>query len=418
MDTVLEPLCGNSDSEHEPQGSEGYPSSVFLEALFIVESMNQTRWSSLTAVILLSALTLMPASQAKDVLVVPTLPQDGLSQNPVSQPQEDVQMSPSSPAIFAEIEASGLTDLVSDPASSPVKVGSVQSASRAVSEGDGVALVVPHEYNQQRAATLYVRNIPVLTFLDRQGQPVYKDVATDSASSSPLTTAIEADKNLADPSVRKPASESVLGESDTDEMDPVWQASRVAAGINELSRQLSDTEITVRWDSDRVSYIVSQGDTEIASVNLYTILPDTTGNWEEDALQVTNRLRRLLHQDPPLRELEHSRIPPAESIVAVVSRQILNGWASWYGPGFHGGHSASGEAFNPKAMTAAHLTLPFGTQVRVTNLNNGRSVVVRINDRGPYGGGRILDVSQGAASALGMIESGVVRVRVDVLGSP
>ena len=415
MDTVLEPLCGNSDSEHEPQGSEGYPSSVFLEALFIVESMNQTRWSSLTAVILLSALTLMPASQAKDVLVVPTLPQDGLSQNPVSQPQEDVQMSP---AISAEIEASGLTDLVSDPASSPVKVGSVQSASRAVSEGDGVALVVPHEYNQQRAATLYVRNIPVLTFLDRQGQPVYKDVATDSASSSPLTTAIEADKNLADPSVRKPASESVLGESDTDEMDPVWQASRVAAGINELSRQLSDTEITVRWDSDRVSYIVSQGDTEIASVNLYTILPDTTGNWEEDALQVTNRLRRLLHQDPPLRELEHSRIPPAESIVAVVSRQILNGWASWYGPGFHGGHSASGEAFNPKAMTAAHLTLPFGTQVRVTNLNNGRSVVVRINDRGPYGGGRILDVSQGAASALGMIESGVVRVRVDVLGSP
>lgn len=415
MDTVLEPLCWNSDSEHEPQGSEGYPSSVFLEALFIVESMNQTRWSSLTAVILLSALTLMPASQAKDVLVVPTLPQDGLSQNPVSQPQEDVQMSPS---ISAEIEASGLTDLVSDPASSPVKVGSVQSASRAVSEGDGVALVVPHEYNQQRAATLYVRNIPVLTFLDRQGQPVYKDVATDSASSSPLTTAIEADKNLADPSVRKPASESVLGESDTDEMDPVWQASRVAAGINELSRQLSDTEITVRWDSDRVSYIVSQGDTEIASVNLYTILPDTTGNWEEDALQVTNRLRRLLHQDPPLRELEHSRIPPAESIVAVVSRQILNGWASWYGPGFHGGHSASGEAFNPKAMTAAHLTLPFGTQVRVTNLNNGRSVVVRINDRGPYGGGRILDVSQGAASALGMIESGVVRVRVDVLGSP
>jgi rare lipoprotein A len=93
----------------------------------------------------------------------------------------------------------------------------------------------------------------------------------------------------------------------------------------------------------------------------------------------------------------------------------MNGWASWYGPGFHGAYSANGEVFNARAMTAAHLTLPFGTQVRVTNLDNGRSVVVRINDRGPYIGGRILDVSEAAASALGMINSGVAPVRVDVL---
>jgi len=365
----------------------------------------------------------MPLSQAKDVDVVPALPQDGLSQDPVSQPQEDLhnfhkESSPPSPSVLAEIEASALTNAASEPASSSVKVGSMQSVSPSVSEADGVALVVPHEYNQQRAATLYVRNIPVLTFLDRQGQPVYADVASYSSPSTPLPSSAQQDKNLADPGARKPASGDVLEASEADEMDPVWQASRVAAGINELSRQLSDTEITVRWDSDRVSYIVSQGDTEIASIDLYTILPDTTGNWEEDALQATNRLRRLLHQDPPLRKLDHSRIPPADPVVAVVSRQILNGWASWYGPGFHGAYSASGEAFNPHAMTAAHLSLPFGTQVRVTNLDNGRSVVVRINDRGPYGGGRILDVSQGAAAALGMINSGVVRVRVDVLGSP
>lgn len=363
----------------------------------------------------------MPVSQATNVQVVPALPQDGLSQDPVSQPQEGLHnfhnlSSPPSPAVLAEIETSGLTDSASEPASSSVKVGSVQSFSP--SEADGVALVVPHEYNQQRAATLYVRNIPVLTFLDRQGQPVYADVASYSSPSTPLASSAQQDKNLADPGARKPASGAVLEASEADQMDPVWQASRVAAGINELSRQLSDTEITVRWDSDRVSYIVSQGDTEIASIDLYTILPDTTGNWEEDALQATNRLRRLLHQDPPLRQLDHPRIPPADPVVAVVSRQILNGWASWYGPGFHGAYSASGEAFNPQAMTAAHLSLPFGTQVRVTNLDNGRSVVLRINDRGPYGGGRILDVSQGAAAALGMINSGVVPVRVDVLGSP
>lgn len=91
--------------------------------------------------------------------------------------------------------------------------------------------------------------------------------------------------------------------------------------------------------------------------------------------------------------------------------------ASWYGPGFHGRTSASGEIFDENALTAAHLYLPFGTQVRVTNLDNGNSVVVRINDRGPYTGGRIIDVSAAAARNLGMINSGVAQVRLEILGS-
>jgi rare lipoprotein A len=77
---------------------------------------------------------------------------------------------------------------------------------------------------------------------------------------------------------------------------------------------------------------------------------------------------------------------------------------------------ASGGRFNPNAMTAAHKTLPFGTKVRVTNRNNGRSVVVTINDRGPYVGGRIIDLSKAAASAVGMTGSGVAPVSVAVLG--
>lgn len=77
---------------------------------------------------------------------------------------------------------------------------------------------------------------------------------------------------------------------------------------------------------------------------------------------------------------------------------------------------ASGGWFNPNAMTAAHKTLPFGTRVRVTNLNNGRSVTVRINDRGPYIAGRVIDLSRAAASAVGMIGSGVARVSLAVLG--
>ena len=79
------------------------------------------------------------------------------------------------------------------------------------------------------------------------------------------------------------------------------------------------------------------------------------------------------------------------------------------------GMTASGERFAPERLTAAHRTLPFGTMVRVTNMRNGRSVVVRINDRGPYSHGRIIDVSLAAAKQLQMIEAGIVPVRLEVL---
>ncbi len=89
------------------------------------------------------------------------------------------------------------------------------------------------------------------------------------------------------------------------------------------------------------------------------------------------------------------------------------GKASWYKMG---SRTANGERMNANALAAAHRSLPFGTQVRVDNLRNGRSVVVRINDRGPYVGGRVIDVTRGAAVRLGMIGSGVARVKVTVVG--
>lgn len=94
----------------------------------------------------------------------------------------------------------------------------------------------------------------------------------------------------------------------------------------------------------------------------------------------------------------------------------FGGKASWYGPGFHGRLTANGERYNQNAMTAAHPSLRFGTKVKVTNLNNGRSVVVRINDRGPYAGGRVIDLSAAAARSLNMINSGVAPVQVTILG--
>ncbi|MBI5481947.1 MAG: septal ring lytic transglycosylase RlpA family protein [Deltaproteobacteria bacterium] len=91
------------------------------------------------------------------------------------------------------------------------------------------------------------------------------------------------------------------------------------------------------------------------------------------------------------------------------------GVASWYGARHHGRRTASGEPFDMHALTAAHRTLPFGTRCRVTSLRSGRSVIVRINDRGPYAKGRIIDLSRAAAEVIDMIRAGHVPVTVEVL---
>ena len=90
------------------------------------------------------------------------------------------------------------------------------------------------------------------------------------------------------------------------------------------------------------------------------------------------------------------------------------GVASYYSESLHGGETASGETYDKRAMTAAHPTLPFGTSVKVTNLDNGRSVWVRINDRGPYVDGRIIDLSGAAAGRLRFTEQGTARVRLEI----
>jgi rare lipoprotein A len=87
-------------------------------------------------------------------------------------------------------------------------------------------------------------------------------------------------------------------------------------------------------------------------------------------------------------------------------RALQKGMASWYGPGFHGRRTASGERFNSYEMTAAHRYLPFGTRLRVVNESNGRSVVVRVNDRGPFTHRRIIDLAKGPAQALGLTSTG------------
>lgn len=106
-----------------------------------------------------------------------------------------------------------------------------------------------------------------------------------------------------------------------------------------------------------------------------------------------------------------------DPVHAQVDEEIQIGMASWYGAELAGNATASGEVFRPSKLTAAHPSLPLGTRVRVKNLDNGLTVVVRINDRGPFAKNRIIDLSERAAQQLGMINDGVARVRVVPLDS-
>lgn len=134
-----------------------------------------------------------------------------------------------------------------------------------------------------------------------------------------------------------------------------------------------------------------------------------TGRWFRVALPVALLLLLLLascssHKPP--------RAAPASS---VVPGQTQEGMSSWYGKEFDGRPTASGERFDMNGISAAHRTLPLGTLVRVTNLENDREVELRVNDRGPFVKGRILDCSYGAAKALGFAGAGLARVRIEVL---
>ncbi|MGK7941677.1 MAG: septal ring lytic transglycosylase RlpA family protein [Crocosphaera sp.] len=247
-----------------------------------------------------------------------------------------------------------------------------------------------HQWNYQLAVTLKIRQIPVLTFLGTKADlAALKEVGDDIDPSKVESEALE-------------------------------RAQTFAKRLNELSQdhKFKAENLTVSLNSDK-SHSIKLNSEELLKFDQGVILPDTTRNQGVDALQATNRLRRLMGDAPPLSAIKNpNKTPTNESGLAsvrpVASRR--KGMASWYGPGFHGRLTANGERYNQNGLTAAHKTLPFGTQVRVTNLKNGRSVIVRINDRGPYIHGRVIDLSKGAANVIGLISSGVAPVQLEILG--
>lgn len=259
----------------------------------------------------------------------------------------------------------------------------VATNSASVSQEFITTKIYQHTLDNKTAATVYFQGLPFLTFVDSPQE--------------------------------KPESNSTN--------NSFAKAQKLAQKLDNLAQNKIDAnKINVNWDNKTSSYSIKLDKEELVSINSEAILPDTTKNLEVDALQATNRLRRLLGNAAPLKEVagKPKKLVVAKNVsnasAGVKSkRRGYRGIASWYGPGFHGRRTASGERFNQNAYTAAHRSLPFGTKVRVTNNRNGRSVIVRINDRGPFSGGRIIDLSRGAAGAIGLLRSGTAPVTVQVL---
>lgn len=137
------------------------------------------------------------------------------------------------------------------------------------------------------------------------------------------------------------------------------------------------------------------------------------GPVQADELAAGDRLASLTATVATLDE--SIQIAPPEEKAEAVFEMIGQGEASYYGHELAGNRTASGERFNPNGLTAAHRTLPLGTKLRVTNVANGRSVIVRINDRGPFVGNRLIDVSLGAAREINMVRSGKAQVRLELV---
>lgn len=252
-----------------------------------------------------------------------------------------------------------------------------------------IAKVYSHELDGKEAVTVYVRNIPVATYLGEAAVKAQSvDVATKEGTALPAPS--KAMKNATD----------------------------LVESINQFGASDSDAEkIGVKWDKEAQQYVIHIEQDSLIAMNGNVILPTTTKSKAEDALQITNRLRRQIGNVKPLKEIEGRPKPPPVKVAAAPTniRKYQEGWASWYGPGFHGNYTASGTRYNQYGLTAAHRTLPFGTRLRVTNLNNGRSVIVTVNDRGPFIHNRVIDLSMGAAQVLGVVNSGVAPVRLDFI---
>jgi len=305
--------------------------------------------------------------------------------------------------------------------SNSLKVGETRSQSLIRTQDDSIARIYTHKLNGKNAATVYVRGIPVVTYIESEDSV---NLSKNKNESEGAKKSFESTKL---PSSNLKTDSNNLAKVASDNPDylltspnPVERATAAAAMINQINRDgLDPKTIIPAWNDG--NYVIKFGDRASLKFDQQALSPESQQSQPQDVLESANLLRRLLGGANPVSEIANApkpKIATNSSFNPALNGRIIgvmSGMASWYGPGFDGNYSASGEIFNASDLTAAHPSLPFGTLVRVVNMDNNQSVVVRINDRGPYAEGRVIDISTAAANVIGLISSGVAPVRLEVL---
>ncbi|MFQ3680123.1 MAG: septal ring lytic transglycosylase RlpA family protein, partial [Pseudanabaenaceae cyanobacterium] len=290
----------------------------------------------------------------------------------------------------------------------PLKVGETRSQGMQRVGRDSLTRVVPHTEDGRAAATVFLRGLPVVTYVGPVGENVATagEVKVGQPSGRPKSEGTPGPETL--PGLRELAN-------------PAERAAIAAATLTELSRSgLAADAVQAVWQDGR--FWIRLGDRAQFVLEEGVQLPNTTGDREQDALHMANLLRRLLGGAPPLMRVANAprRSPSGLAGGPLVGRprRVFSGLASWYGPGLYGRPTATGRPLTRDSFHAAHPYLPLGTTVRITHAANGRSTVLRIEDRGPFHGNRLLDITEAAARALGMLSAGLATVRVEVLSLP
>ncbi|PZO40851.1 MAG: septal ring lytic transglycosylase RlpA family protein [Pseudanabaena frigida] len=324
-----------------------------------------------------------------------------------------------------------------------LKIGETRSQSLVKTQEESIARIYTHKLNGKNAATVYVRGIPVVTYIESEesaksslDNTAQNDGTNASKSKSEIKSEIKGEIKKNSESLKSSSLNVIKTEVNSSKNsakspnesadylltspNPIERATATAAMINQLNRDGLDAKTIVPiWKNG--NYAIEFGDRATLKFDSQAIFPQTQQNQFQDILESANLLRRLLGGASPVTEVVNapkSQVAANSAFSPALNNRIvgvMSGMASWYGPGFDGSYSASGEIFNANDMTAAHPSLPFGTLVRVVNMDNNQSVVVRINDRGPYAYGRVIDISTAAANVIGLISSGVAPVRLEVL---
>jgi rare lipoprotein A len=377
--------------------------------------MKEKIWFGLRATVLVAMLSTAPSTQAQQ-----EIGHDKAQHHANATTSTNAQPTVTVPEQSQDAVAKATSETPSgaESSASVVKIGTRSATPSEAATEAIIAKTQVHTWAGRPATTLYVRNLPVLTFLGNStAAPATVKVGVTAPPASKESTAIANQSAIAGQKTTQP---SVASSSEAD--DPASLATRVAAQINQLAQPGTPVgDITVHWTGkgDQARYEIRVAGKPLVTLDKNVLLAGQRTQSEVGVLQATNRLRRLIANAAPLTTIAGK--PKAQTVlgdqqIALGSvRFSVNGYASWYGPGFHGNLTANGERYNQYGLTAAHKTLPFGTIVRVTNKDNGRSVVVRITDRGPYVEDRVIDLSMGAAQTIGLINSGVAPVQVEIL---